>query len=85
VFSNIVRRWGELRKSPDEIVRLLMEALESEPKTIDTLANEIGSSWATVWKYMELIDWIQSCPRVGRIKAGKRMELWRREWGKLPR
>ncbi|MDH5792706.1 MAG: hypothetical protein OEZ44_11035 [Candidatus Bathyarchaeota archaeon] len=74
-----------MRKSPDEIVRLLMEALESEPKTIDALANEIRSSWATVWKYLELIDWIQSCPRVGRIPAGKRMELWRREWGKLPR
>ena len=74
-----------MRKSPDEIVRALMQALGSDPKTIDTLASEIGSSWGTVWKYLELIDWIQSCPRVGRIPAGKRIELWRREWGKLPR
>lgn len=74
-----------MRKSPEEIIRALMGALESEPKTIDALANEIGSSWATVWKYLELIDWIQSCPRVGRMQAGKRIELWRREWGKLPR
>ena len=72
------------RKSPREIVESIMEALESDPQTIDTIAQKIESSWTTAWSYLELIDWIQQCPKISKVKAGKRLTLYRREWGRLP-
>lgn len=72
------------RKSPKDIVESIMEALRSEPQTIQSVAKSIESSWVTAWKYLSLIHYIQSCPKVDRMKVGKRIELWRREWGRLP-
>jgi len=72
------------RKSPRDIVKSIMEALESEPKTIEAIAKEMGSSWYTAWSYLQLIEWIQQCPKVSQVKAGKRIVLYRREWGRLP-
>ena len=72
------------RKSAREIVESIMETLESDPQTIDMIAKQIKSSWTTAWSYLELIEWIQQCPKVSRVRAGKRIELWRREWGRLP-
>ena len=81
----MTNKTNSVRKSSEDICYALMEAINSEPKTIDQLAKEIGSSWGTVWKYLELMDWIQRCPKLVRVKAGKRIEMWRREWGKLPK
>ncbi|GAG56969.1 unnamed protein product [marine sediment metagenome] len=70
------------RKSPEEIIREIMAALGPDQKYTEQVANDIGSSWETVWKYLRLIAWIQSCPKVSRIPIGKK-ETWRREWGSL--
>ena len=73
------------RKSPEEIIQALMEALGQNQKTTDQLSVEIGSSWETVWKYLKLIIYVQSCPKVINEKVGKRIETWKREWGRLPK
>jgi len=73
------------RKSPSEIVRAIMRELSpDEPKTVQEIAKAIGSGWETTWRYLNLIEWIQKCPKVVRIRLGKRLEVWRREWGKIP-
>lgn len=71
------------RKSAEEIIREIMTALEPDQKYTEQIANDIGSSWETAWKYLRLIAWIQSCPKVSRIPIGKK-ETWRRDWGRLP-
>jgi len=72
------------RKSPDEIIKALMENLGQTHKTTDQMAKDIGSSWETAWKYLNLILWVQSCPKVINEKIGKRIDTWKREWGRLP-
>jgi len=71
------------RKSAEEIIREIMVALGPDQKYTEQIAKDIGSSWETAWKYLRLIIWIQSCPKVARIPIGKK-ETWRREWGRLP-
>lgn len=71
------------RKSPEEIIHLLLETLSSQQKTTDQVAKSINSSWETTWSYLNLIIWIQSCPKVIKDKIGK-SDTWKREWGKIP-
>ena len=73
------------RKNPEEIVKAIMNALNTDSKTIEKISKEIGSSWQTVWFYLEFIDWIQKCPKIHRNKITERIEAWRRDWGKLPK
>ena len=80
--SNLEQRF---RKSPAEIIRALMEALGQDAKTTDQLSVEVGSSWETVWKYLNIIIYVQSCPKVIHERIGKRIEVWKREWGRLPK
>ena len=75
---------SKVRKSPVEIVHALMEALNSDQKPVDRLAKEIGSSWNTTYTYLELIAYIQKCPKVIRDQPTKQVETWKREWGRLP-
>jgi len=71
------------RKNPEDIIRGIMIALGQDQKYTQQIAKEIGSSWETVYNYLKLIVWIQSCPKIMRIPIGKK-ETWRREWGRLP-
>lgn len=71
------------RKSPEEVIKSIIHQLNRNPKFTDQIAKEIGSSWATAQKYLRLIVWIQSCPKISRIPIGKK-ETWRREWGRIP-
>lgn len=71
------------RKNAEEIIREIMGTLGSEQKYTDQIATDISSSWETVYNYLKLILWIQSCPKIMRIPIGKK-ETWRREWGRLP-
>lgn len=71
------------RKNAEEIIREIMVALGQDQKYTQQIAKDIGSSWETVYNYLKLIVWIQSCPKVSRIPIGKK-ETWRREWGRLP-
>lgn len=75
---------SQKRKSPLQIVRSLMESLETEPKTVKQLSTEIGSNWETALNYLELVEWVQRCPKVSRVRITKQIESWRREWGRLP-
>ena len=72
-----------LRKSPEDIVRALMNALNSDPKFTEKLADDINSGWETAWKYLNLIEWIQSCPKLISQNIGRKW-TWKREWGRLP-
>ena len=69
------------RKSYDDIVEAIIEALPVRSvASVQQVADEIGSSWETTWRWLELIKKIQEQPRVECIKVGKRRgELWRRE------
>jgi len=71
------------RKSPEEIIHLLMENLSSQQKTTDQVAKAINSSWGTTWGYLNLIVWVQSCPKVIKDRLGK-SDTWKREWGRIP-
>jgi hypothetical protein len=76
---------SNLRKSPRKIVRAIMETLSSnDQKTVEAIAQDIDSGWKTTLSYLELIEWVQSCPRVVRIKVTKNIDVWKREYGRLP-
>lgn len=72
------------RKSPEEVIKSIFYQLNRNPKFTDQIAKEIGSSWATAQKYLELVHWIQQCPKIVREQPGKRIETWKREWGRIP-
>lgn len=72
------------RKNPTEIVKSLMEVLESEPLNVHELSKKAGISWATASKYLEMMEWLQGCPKIRSGSGGKRIKTYRREWGKLP-
>lgn len=67
-----------------EIFRGLMEAMETNPKTVLELSKIIRSNWETTLKYLELIAWIQECPKVSRVQITAQIASWRREWGRIP-
>ena len=73
------------RKSPEEIIHALMENLDGNYKTVQDISIKIGSGWETTWRYLELIYWIQQCPKVQKEQITKNIETWRREWGKIPK
>jgi len=73
------------RKSPDEIIHALMDTLDGNYKTVQDVSKAIGSGWETTWKYLELIHWVQQCPKVQKEKITESIEAWRREWGKIPK
>lgn len=73
------------RKSPTEIVKLIMETLSDEQKTTQQIANMVGSSWETVYNYLNIITYVQNCPKVVMSRVGKRIHTWKREWGRLPK
>lgn len=75
---------GKKRPTPRERVDRLIRALNEEPQTIKELSLATKMKWITVWEYLRLIKFAQSCPKVVPVREGKRLELWRREWGKLP-
>ena len=72
------------RKSPTDIVKLIIEALSSEQKTTQQVADMVGSSWETAFNYLNIITYVQSCPKVVMDRVGKRIHTWKREWGRLP-
>ena len=72
------------RKKPEEIVRSIIESLETESLNTHGIASKAGISWATAWKYLRMIQWIQACPKVRSESGGKRIDIWRIERGKLP-
>ena len=71
------------RKDAEEIIHQIFIKLGQDQKYTEQIAKDIGSSWETAYKYLKLIVWIQSCPKLSRIPIGKK-ETWRREWGRLP-
>lgn len=69
------------RKSYDDIVDDIIEALPVRSvASVQQIAEAIGSSWETTWKWLDLIKKIQGLPRIESVKVGRRRgELWRRE------
>ena len=72
------------RKNPVKNVRSLMEVLETEPLNVHELSKKAGISWVTAARYLDMMEWIQSCPGIRSGSGGKRIKTYRREWGKLP-
>lgn len=75
---------AETRKNPKEIMRAIIETLNTNPQTVKSIASSIGSNWKTVWSYLELFYWVQQCPKIHRVKVTESIEAWKREWGKIP-
>ena len=69
------------RKSYGELVDAIMDALPvRSDTTIQAISRKTGSSWETVWRWVELIIYIQGLPKVMRSKAPYgRGEVYRRE------
>ena len=58
------------RKSDRELVDAIMEALPVRSfTTVEEISRKTGSSWGTVWRWLQLIIHIQSEPRVERMKS----------------
>jgi predicted DNA-binding transcriptional regulator AlpA len=72
---------GKTRKSYEEIVDAIMEALPvNNYITIEEVARKTGSSWETVYRWLKLIAYIQDKPRVERMKSPLgRGEVYSRE------
>ncbi len=75
-----IYRSQRARRHP-KIVRV-MESLESEPLNTEELSKKAGVSWATALKYLGLIEWIQTCPKIRSGSGGKRILTYRREGGR---
>ena len=75
---------GDKRPNPRERVELIIRALSEEPQTVTELAAKSGMKWGTAWDYLRLIRSCQGFPKIGVMREGKRGEMWRREWGKMP-
>jgi len=71
----------EIRKSYEELVDAIMEALPvRSDTTVEAVARAVGSSWETVWRWLSLIIYIQGLPRVSKTKSPYgRGEVYRRE------
>ena len=69
------------RKSYESIVYDVIEALPVRSVTsVQEVADKIGSSWETTWRWLTLIQKIQALPRIESIRVGKRRgDLWKRE------
>lgn len=76
---------GVKRPDPRERVKIVMESLDgAEFQTIREISEKSGMKWETVWNYLRLIQYAQSCPKLVVTRELKRNEMWRREWGKIP-
>ena len=73
----------DTRKSPEEIVYAIMEALGQDQQFTDEVAHTINSNWETTWKYLKLIQYVQECPKIVTARIGNK-RTWKREWGRLP-
>jgi len=69
------------RKNTEEIVKRIMQALNSNFKTVDAISKEIECVWRTTYDYLNLIFYIQSCPKIIKMKAGKRIYFMGTSWG----
>ena len=56
---------GKTRKSSMELVEAIVEALPVQSfTTVEELSRRTGSSWETVWRWLQLIIRVQELPRV---------------------
>jgi len=71
---------GKSRKSYEELVEAIMEALPVRSyTTIEDVVRKTGSSWETVWRWLQLIIKIQGLPRVEMMRSPLgRGEVYRR-------
>ena len=72
---------GKTRKSYEEIIGAIMEALPvNSYATIEEVARRTGSSWETVYRWLRIIKKIQGIPRVESMKSPLgRGEVYSRE------
>ena len=72
---------GKTRKSYEEILDALMEALPvNSYATIEEVARRTGSSWETVYRWLSIVMRIQALPRVTAMKSPLgRGEVYSRE------
>lgn len=58
------------RKSDRELVDAIMEALPVRSfTTVEEISRRTGSSWGTVWRWLQLIIHIQNEPKVEQMKS----------------
>lgn len=63
------------KKSSNDIISLIFNQLNENPKNVSELSNSIHSYHSTVREYAELIDYIQSQPRIKLAKTGSSYEI----------
>lgn len=63
--SQTSEKSGKSRRSPEELVRAIMDALPVRAvASVSLLAEELGSTWETVNRYLDLAIWLQEQPKV---------------------
>jgi hypothetical protein len=72
---------GKSRKSYEELVDAIVEALPVRSfTTIEDVVRRTGSSWETVWRWLQLVIHVQGLPRVEKMKSPLgRGEVYSRE------
>ena len=72
---------GKSRKSYEELVDAIVEALPVRSfTTIEDVVRRTGSSWETVWRWLQLVIRIQGLPRVEKMRSPLgRGEVYSRE------
>ena len=72
---------GKTRKSYEEIIGAIMEALPvNSYTTIEEVARRTGSSWETAYRWLVIIMKIQALPRVTSMRSPLgRGEVYSRE------
>lgn len=56
---------GKSRRSPVELIRAIMDALPVRTvASVSSLAKDVGSTWETVSRYLDLLIWVQEQPKV---------------------
>jgi predicted transcriptional regulator len=56
------RTWT--RKPKEEIVKIILEALNEDPQSVEKIVKKTGLNWRTVKEYLFLIRDIQSTKRI---------------------
>jgi len=67
------------RKSPEELMKAIMEALPVRSlASVSSLTEAVGASWGTIRRYLDTMIWLQEQPRIIVERSGSR-DLFKRE------
>lgn len=75
----MAEKYEKSRKSPEELMKAIMEALPVRSlASVSGLAEDVGTDWSTVRRYLNTMIWFQEQPRIIVERSGSR-ELFKRD------